>query len=160
MKIVALVFLVILAANEQSAQKAAPHKAAPDPPQMSHDFRTAGRRAVATIGDLGRVCASVAPACGVGELIELGGKAEKAIKEADAQHDNAVDKQAVELLKEYYFATFDAAMDQSPPKRAQCEAGACQAMYATCKTEAEEAFESGLLPTESACNSLSPRNSK
>ena len=127
---------------------------------MSHDFRTAGRRAVATIGDLGRVCNSGDLTCGVEKVVELGGKAEEAIKEADAQHDNAVDKQALELLKQYYVATMIAVIDRSTPKRVECVGGDCQAMYATCKKETEEAFESELLPTKSACKNPSPRSSK
>ncbi len=101
MKAATVVFLVVLAANAQTTQKSASHRAAPAPaPQrMSHDFRTAGRRAVSAIGDLGRV-----------------------------------------------------------PRSAWCNAGACDAMYTTCKKEAEDAFESGVLPAKSQCKSLSPRD--
>ena len=165
MKAATVVFLVVLAANAQTTQRSASHRAAPGPaPQrMSHDFRTAGRRAVTAIGDLGRVCGSGTPACGVSDQLEFEGKASKAIEEADAQHDNPIDKQAVELLKEYNRATFDAALDQaqaalSIQRSAWCNAGACDAMYTTCKKEAEDAFESGVLPAKSQCKSLSPRD--
>jgi hypothetical protein len=131
-----IVFLLVLAAN---AQKSAPRKPATTPLQMSHDFRTAGRRAVTAISHL-----------------KLEGEASKAIDEAGAQHDNAVDKQAIELLKEYNRATVDALLHRVAPA-SWCTAGACDAMYATCKKESEQAFETGLLPAKSQCKSLSPR---
>ncbi len=176
--VVVLSVAALLWASAQSAKKAAPSKPAPTPPappQMSHDFRTAGRRAVAAINDLGRQCTIV---CGSIDDVEgLYGKASKAIEEADAQHDNAVDKQSIDLLKGYNDATFDAVMDREafaieakdkqlgmPTTtnfhKARCNAGACEAMYATCKKEAEEAFETGIMPAKVQCKSLSPRDSK
>lgn len=174
MRLIAIVFLAaVLGANAQSAPKTAPHKAtAPQapasaptlPPQMSHDFRTAGRRAVAAIGALGRVCTGTGP-CFLDFPIEYELKASKAINEADAQHDNAVDKQAVGLLEEYNTVAFDAVLDRSQAaldikRNDWCDAGACEAMYRTCKKEAEEAFENGTMPAELQCRLLSRRDSK
>ncbi len=97
--------------------------------------------------------------------IEFEGKASKEIEEADAQHDNAVDKEAVELLKEYNTVAFDAALYRSQvalniARSAWCDDGACEAMYNTCKKEAEQAFETGILPAKSQCKSLSPEDPK
>lgn len=159
----AIVFLVVLAANAQSC------KAAPAPPQMSHDFRIAGRRAVNAIGDLDQACSSGTPSgvpvCDVAGLITLVGKAFEAIKQAEVQRDNAADQEAVKLLKEYTLATYDVALGRAQitaklRRSAWCKAGACDLMYATCKKEAEEAFETGLLPARSQCKSLSARDSK
>ena len=92
-------FLLVLAVSAQTTKKPAPSKPAPAPLQMSHDFRTAGRRAVAAIGDLGRECSTEVPICG--DEIGLVLKAAKATNEAGIQQDNAVDKSALELLKNY-----------------------------------------------------------
>jgi hypothetical protein len=169
MRATVIVLLLVLAASAQSTKKAAPHKAAPAPAQMSHDFRVAGRRAVSAIVDLGRWCSPEAPMCG-GEN-ELLYKAVDAIKEADAQRDNAVDKSALELLENFKDAAKSAeddreraALNKSPfattklEPLVQCKAGACEAMYKTCKKEAEQAFETGLMPAKVECKSL--RDSK
>src|SRR5260370_1184208 len=164
----AILLLVALAASAQSTKKAAPAR-----PQMSHDFRTAGRRVVTVISDLGRSCITV---CSLDADLESEGKVSRAIEEADAQHDNAVDKQALELLNEYNAATFDAVLDREAlaiearakqagiasksTHQARCNAGACEAMYATCKKEAKQAFETRLMPAKVECKSLSPRDSK
>ena len=124
---------------------------------MSHDFRTAGRRALTAISDLGRLCSSASPSCDPDDQVESEGKISKAIEEADAQHDNAVDKSAVELLVEYNRSALDAVLDRGEsalniPHPAWCNAGRCQAMYATCKQEAEQAFETGILPQNQNVN--------
>jgi len=153
-----IVFLLVLAAN---AQKSAPRKSAATRPQMSHDFRTAGRKAVTAISHLGGFLVFVHPVGSEFEtnhetMKQLEVEASKAIDEADAQHDNAVDKQAIELLKEYKGATVDALLNRVA-SASWCTAGVCDAMYATCKKESEQAFETGLLPVKSQCKSLSPR---
>jgi hypothetical protein len=159
---------------------------------MSHDFRTAGRRAVAAIGSLHLVCSANfhlnsttdVPLCDLENDAgkELTSKAAKAVVEADAQHDNAVDKQAVGLLRNYHMATLDeveereaiavkAFAGQAPgvlpdgrfiavQHHDYCDAEACEAMFATCKKEAEQAFETGIMPAKVQCKSLSPRDSK
>jgi hypothetical protein len=154
-------FLVVLAANAQSAQKAA---------RMSHDFRIAGRRAIAAINLLVRLCSPApgVPSCNFDDNVKFEDKAAKAIEEADAQHDSAVDKSAVELLRQFNAATLAALLEREFSARegkkfhpsAYCKAGACEAMYATCKKEAEQAFESGILPAKLECKSQSPRDSK
>jgi hypothetical protein len=74
---------------------------------MSHDFRIAGRRAVAAINLFVRLCSPApgVPSCNFDDNVKFEDKAAKAIEEADAQHDSAVDKSAVDLLRQFNAAT-------------------------------------------------------
>jgi hypothetical protein len=84
-----------------------------------------------------------------------------------------VDKQGVDLLMTYEEATYEATTDRenaafdadkmvfhekASTRLPYCNAGACEAMYATCKKEAEDAFETGIMPAKLECRSLSPKN--
>lgn len=146
MRVTTIILLAVLVANAQSTRKAAGHNAAPTAPQMSHDFRTAGRRALNAIDDLARSCTkdAVCPSIDAQRLEE---KADNAIGEADAQHDNAIDKRAVELLRLYNTAVYVVAKDGSTVRQWRT--------YSICKKEAEEAFETGLLPKTFQCKAPS-----
>jgi hypothetical protein len=92
------------------------------PAQMSHDFRTAGRRAVAAIGDVHHLCSlnfhlndtTDIPLCDPTDshIKEKMSNAIKAVDEADTLHDNAVDKRATELLRNYHKVMLDEVLDK------------------------------------------------
>src|SRR5271157_4925018 len=150
-----IALLMVVAANAQSTRKSAPHDSPPASAQMSHDFRTAGRRALTAISDLAQSC-TLEACSSVDVRLRFLEKAGKAIEEADAQHDNAIDRQALQLLKLYNTAAYVVVTDRGAsrsnlPHVSFCQQGACEAMYLTCKKEAEEAFETGLLSEKLEC---------
>lgn len=158
MKAISIVFLVVLSATAQSTPKVAARKAAPAPQPMSHDFRTAGRRVVNAIDNLSRSCTTV---CSIQDLIDSEGKVSDAFGEANAQRDNATDKQALELLKDYNSVTFAAVQERMGARlglhhAVACRAESCQAAYVVCKKEVEQAFEDGLVPVTLQCTEQAP----
>ncbi len=132
MKAIIIVFLVVLSANAQTDH------------QMSRDFRTAGRR-VLTANT--RLSNCLAPGmCDIDEIMGLATKVNDACNEADAQRDNAADKQALELLKTYYQATLGLVVERAGHKDETH-----RALYLVCKPEVEQAFDTGLVPASPQC---------
>jgi hypothetical protein len=152
-----LLLLVWLISSGALAQTKTSSKTAvkPKPEAMSHDFLVAGRRALPKISWEGDVCDHLC----YPEDHQAWFEALAAIQEADVQHNNATDKRALTLLKEYSDVAFDKnecnihSMLKMPPPE-HCQDGARATMFDTCKKELEQAFDNGILPEKSECKRL------